>query len=614
MHIIKQLASIIILFVFTSFHQLAGQDLRVNDSTGNINAPTSRYVDLYISMNQRLDRDKERLDELQRDSIWIEPLYQKASLEFDKLNQQIDSLSKLNTEDSLLQQRQSLTRNIFEFLLERRKTIHQILFLMNLKLPIESEIVNFFLKDEDAALFEIVLQDKGIEDIFVADSLSELKNVGRAAYDLRIDQEERVLMELRARLNYAQHSYKLLSQLVTLHQQDTTILGNSSKLIPPRLSQWNNIQQGFDQKLEFIEEEDSYQEYLDFIQSISEEMLIYMKYMVKTYQEDSINYQDLNERLKSLAHGQAVFSDRIVKAQEEMETQMRWLSYLRNPFSHISLYHFFVERGIRVLLTLFAILIIWLIGRWSIPKILQGVVRKSFVGNRTERIETLSRTLRSGFSLFMIIAGVLIFLSELGINISVLLGGAAVLSLAIAFGAQSLVKDYFTGFIILTENQYRIGNVVKINDTAGLVEDMSMRMTILRDLEGIAHFVPHGEIKSVSNLTHSWSRALLEISVAYKENVDRVMEVIMKVANELRMDPEFKDRITQDPEMLGVDSLSDSGVTIKFLIQTQPLAQWAVKREYLRRIKNRFDELGIEIPLPHRKIYFGDQQYQGKED
>jgi hypothetical protein len=314
MHIIKQLASIIILFVFAGFHQLAGQDIKVNDSTGNINAPTSRYVDLYISMNQRLDRDKERLDELQRDSIWIEPLYQKASLEFDKLNQQIDSLSKLNTEDSLLQQRQSLTRNIFEFLLERRKTIHQILFLMNLKLPIESELVNFFLKDEDAALFEIVLQDKGIEDIFAADSLSELKNVGRAAYDLRIDQEERVLMELRARLNYAQHSFKLLSQLVTLHQQDTTILGNSSKLIPPRLSQWNNIQQGFDQKLEFIEEEDSYQEYLDFIQSTSEEMSIYMKYMVKTYQEDSINYQDLNERLKSLAHGQAVFSDRIVKA------------------------------------------------------------------------------------------------------------------------------------------------------------------------------------------------------------------------------------------------------------------------------------------------------------
>jgi small-conductance mechanosensitive channel len=116
---------------------------------------------------------------------------------------------------------------------------------------------------------------------------------------------------------------------------------------------------------------------------------------------------------------------------------------------------------------------------------LQGVVRESFVGNRTERVETLSRTIRSGFSLLMIIAGILIFLSELGINISVLLGGAAVLSLAIAFGAQSLVKDYFTGFIILTENQYRIGNVVKINDTAGLVEDMSMRMTILRDLEGL---------------------------------------------------------------------------------------------------------------------------------
>jgi small conductance mechanosensitive channel len=336
--------------------------------------------------------------------------------------------------------------------------------------------------------------------------------------------------------------------------------------------------------------------------------------MVKTHLKDSINYQDLNQRLKGLAYGQTVFSDRIIAAEDQVETQMRWLSYLKSPFSHISLYHFFVDRGIRVLLTLFVLVILWVIGRWSIPKILQGVVRESFIGNRNERVETLSRALRSGFSLVMIIAGILIFLSELGINISVLLGGAAVLSLAIAFGAQSLVKDYFTGFIILTENQYRIGNVVKINDTAGLVEDMSMRMTILRDLEGIAHFVPHGEIKSVSNLTHSWSRAVLEIRIAYKENVDRVMDVIMEVANELRMDPEYTDRITKDPEMLGVDSLSDSAVTIKFMIQTQPLAQWAVKREYLRRIKNRFDELGIEIPFPHRKIYFSDQQERKKED
>jgi len=206
----------------------------------------------------------------------------------------------------------------------------------------------------------------------------------------------------------------------------------------------------------------------------------------------------------------------------------------------------------------------------------------------------------------MIIAGILIFLSELGIDISVLLGGAAVFSLAIAFGAQSLVKDYFTGFIILSENQYRIGNVVKINDVSGLVEDMSMRMTILRDLEGTAHFLPHGEIKAVSNFTHSWSRAMLDINVAYKENVDRVMEVIMEVANELWMDPDFKDRIMREPELLGVDSLSDSAVTIKLLIQTQPMSQWAVKREYLRRIKNRFDELDIEIPFPHRKIYFGN--------
>jgi small-conductance mechanosensitive channel len=194
-------------------------------------------------------------------------------------------------------------------------------------------------------------------------------------------------------------------------------------------------------------------------------------------------------------------------------------------------------------------------------------------------------------------------LPEFGVDVTVLVGGAAVFSLAIAFGAQSLVKDYFSGFVILMEDQYRVGNVVEINNKSGLVEDISLRMTTLRDLEGIAHFIPHSQITTVSNLTHGWSRVVLDVSVAYKEDVNRVMEVLLELAREMRKEPQFGPLILDEPEMLGVDAFADSAVVIKFMVRTRPLKQWIVKRELLRRIKIRFDELGIEIPFPHRTLY-----------
>jgi small conductance mechanosensitive channel len=260
------------------------------------------------------------------------------------------------------------------------------------------------------------------------------------------------------------------------------------------------------------------------------------------------------------------------------------------------------------------IFIIWISARWLIHQVLKGAVHANAGDEREERIETLNRASRSGLTVLILIFGAMAILSEFGIDISVLLGGAAVFSLAIAFGAQSLVKDYFSGFMILSENQYRVGNVVKINQIAGLVEDISLRKTTLRDLEGVAHFIPHGEITIVSNLTHQWSRVMLDIGVAYKENVDQVMDVIMHTARKMRDEPEYSWLITEDPEMLGVDAFADSAIIIKVIIQTRPLKQWIVKRELLRRIKNRFDELGIEIPFPHRTVYHRDLTFNGHGD
>ena len=194
-------------------------------------------------------------------------------------------------------------------------------------------------------------------------------------------------------------------------------------------------------------------------------------------------------------------------------------------------------------------------------------------------------------------------LQEAGIPIAPLLGGAAVFGLAVAFGAQNLIRDYFYGFVILLENQYKLNDVVKIGDTSGQVEQITLRMTVLRDLEGNVHFVPNGQITTVTNMTHGWSRALFDIGVAYKENVDHVMAVLNELGDQLRKEPPYSAVILEPATMLGVDALGDSAVVIKFFIKTRPLQQWTVKRELLRRIKNRFDELGIEIPFPHRTVF-----------
>ena len=282
------------------------------------------------------------------------------------------------------------------------------------------------------------------------------------------------------------------------------------------------------------------------------------------------------------------------------------LSELSNPLSIRNIVRWLVTRGPAILAILLAMgLAHWLIGRFS-QRIADLIVKRGNRGSQAERDDrasTLVGVFQNAATAVILIGGGIMVLDQAGIPIAPILGGAAVLGLAISFGAQNLVSDFFYGFMILLESQYKLNDVIKINDHSGQVERITLRMTALRDLEGNLHFIPNGQIDSVINMTHGWSRALFDIGVAYKENVDQVMDVIMTVGKELRKDPRFRMLILEDPTMLGVDAFADSAVVIKFFIKTRPLQQWTVKRELLRRLKNRFDELGIEIPFPHRTVY-----------
>jgi small conductance mechanosensitive channel len=270
---------------------------------------------------------------------------------------------------------------------------------------------------------------------------------------------------------------------------------------------------------------------------------------------------------------------------------------LQNPFRLRNIAQWLLRHGPRLLLIALGMLLAHrftrALSRRVVTVLARGGAKRGTREDRENRAQTLAGVFTSAASLLILGGGALMILDEAGIPIVPLMGGAAVVGLAVAFGAQNLIKDYFSGFMVLLEDQYGINDVVRIGAISGMVEHISLRTTVLRDLEGVVHFVPHGTITTVSNLTHGWSRALFDVHVPYKDDVDHVMRVLLDLGHELRRDPAFGPLILDDPQMLGVDHLADASVTIKFFLKTRPLQQWTVKREMLRRIKNKFDALGV---------------------
>ncbi len=223
-----------------------------------------------------------------------------------------------------------------------------------------------------------------------------------------------------------------------------------------------------------------------------------------------------------------------------------------------------------------------------------------------KRTYTVARLLRQGVVILIWVVVALVVLRDVGVEIGPLLASAGIVGLAVGFGAQNLVRDVISGFFLIIEDQIRVGDIAIINGTGGLVESMNFRTTVLRDLSGVVHIFPNGTITTLSNMTHDWSAHIFDIGVAYKEDVDRVIELLKGVGATLREDNYFGPLIIEDIEVFGLDQFADSALVIKGRIKTRPIKQWEVGREFKRRVKQTFDKEGIEIPFPHRSIYFGE--------
>lgn len=224
-----------------------------------------------------------------------------------------------------------------------------------------------------------------------------------------------------------------------------------------------------------------------------------------------------------------------------------------------------------------------------------------------KRIETIVRLIKQGVFLAFWLTFGLVILKEFGVEVAPILASAGVVGLAIGFGAQNLVRDVIAGFFVILENQIRVGDVAIINGTGGLVEKINFRTTVLRDLAGVVHIFPNGSISTLSNLTSEWSAYVFDIGIAYAENTDHVIEIMQEVGNEMLQDGTFGKYMIEAPEVFGVDKFDESAVIIKGRIKTKPIRQWEVGREFLRRIKYAFDKNNIEIPFPHRSVYFGEK-------
>lgn len=225
-----------------------------------------------------------------------------------------------------------------------------------------------------------------------------------------------------------------------------------------------------------------------------------------------------------------------------------------------------------------------------------------------KRADTLASVIRHLLNVVILIVAVMTILAQLGVEIGPILAAAGIVGLAIGFGAQSLVKDVINGFFILLEDQIRVGDVVDINGKGGLVEKVNLKMTILRDLAGNVHFIPNGTIDIVTNMTKGYSRYVFDIGVAYREDVDEVIQVIKEVDEDMRKDPEFGEDILQPIEILGLDRFADSAIIVRARTTTKPIKQWRVGREFNRRLKKLFDQRGIEIPFPHVTLYMGQDK------
>ncbi|QDU40477.1 putative MscS family protein YkuT [Maioricimonas rarisocia] len=599
-------------------------------------------------LQQIIQEDRQRLDELRSELETLKSRTEEQSATVMQLEssyveqeQKIEDLPQEAADENAKQLRQKLSElgeqrreahEAFNLVIQRRKATQSQIATLEQKIELEERALNRLLGvepepeepvDEPAGeeppatpLAEPVTTPEAdsTDDASApatpaptADEASRDAVAPRATpFDPRVQAARRKLEVKQQALDEAEQRVERLNEAVDVVAENISneqqLLENASQEVQLARERLAELRSRLNEQTDSGASEDE----LAAMQQQIEETSRQLTTTIETRDSHAERVATLESQLAAVQEESDEAIEQLQEIQSEVDSASRWLRFMESPVAPHRIADWLIYRGPTILfIVLLLVVLRWLI-RLIVGRSVRGLVRHSRSGraeDREERAQTIIGVANSLTTIVILGTGLLVVLDHAGIDVTVLLGGAAALGVAVGFGAQNLMKDFFYGSMILAENQYRVGNVVRIAGIAGLVESISLRRTVLRDLEGIVHFIPHSQITTVSNLTQGWSRAVLDIGVAYKEDVDHVMQVLQEVAQGLREDVEFRHLTVEDPEILGVEALGDSAVVIKLLIKTRPLQQWTVRRELLRRIKNRFDELGIEIPFPHRTIY-----------
>jgi small-conductance mechanosensitive channel len=270
--------------------------------------------------------------------------------------------------------------------------------------------------------------------------------------------------------------------------------------------------------------------------------------------------------------------------------------------------NWFLSTGLRIILIAIITLIVIKVVKVLSDRLAALLTKQKVDVEAKKRAKTLASVVRHLATVVILTVASITILDQLGVEIGPVLAAAGIAGLAVGFGAQSLVKDVINGFFILLEDQIRVGDVIQVAGQGGVVEKVNLKMTILRDLAGNVHYVPNGSIDLVTNMTKDYSRYVFDIGVAYREDIDEVIQVIREVDEELRNDPDFGPDVLEPMDIMGLDQFADSALIIKARTKTKPIKQWRVAREFNRRLKRKFDEKDIEIPFPHVTLYMGEDK------
>jgi small-conductance mechanosensitive channel len=531
-------------------------------------------AEILIRLQRYIATDQQRLIQLRNRNAQLTQEVENLTQQFNNLDTEYQESRQTDTLLSeSLEQRWEYVRANLDLLLQSRLAVQQQINVLENKVEKQKEVVDYITLGQILASDDTVEMAPGPPDTIVREKAVQKiqhRKVLEAIEDLE---------RLEAKLRILKHNLLLVEQLIRLNREDLELAQAIAEASAKQLS--------------------LYEEYSEELKGAR----MHLEEVRRRIMQDTALVSSLKARIENLENVYTPVVNAVNNAEQKVEAARERLEFLQSPLAPHRIVYWLRYNLPRIAIILGILIVIWIATRWATSLTLNRLKKRRKDGERLERIETLKLASNSIITILIVLIGIIILLSELGVDLTVVLGGAAVISLAIAFGAQSLVKDYFSGFMILLENQYRVGNVVRINKTTGVVENISLRLTVLRDLEGMAHFIPHGQITEVSNLTHGWSQIVFDIGVSYNENVDHVMKVLTELATQMKDDREYGPLIANEPEMLGVDAFAQSAIVIKFLVRTKPLKQWMVKRELLRRIKNRFDELGIEIPFPHLTLY-----------